>query len=542
MDITGVDPGQPVGSRGRVRITIANDIGGTVKNLRFRDVLPGEYVMDPTYAPRVAMNSAYGAYPGMTDNITWDNPVAGTYPNQTSSSAADYLGNTAPQFTLTSNGCSVGQCGATVHPDYADQVNMLRHGDELTITFGVIMVDASFYDRTANLDVRQEAPGAAAQDTDPDNDTPYPASHLSTMLANRLEVEFENFCQTGVTITPPAINTTHDADPEDLDIDISGTELVFILTGDPAQRLPLTVDLTNRGGHDAEDFTAYITFGRTMEVVTVPAGCTPIANPPPLDEWQLPAPIPPDATIYRYQHNGTSVPAIGPGVTRSLTFEVVKSTDPADIAADDLTFRADVVGEIAFSSPDSQGRSLLWYPTVVNPRSDGGSDRANNYSLDGIRARVVGFNLLKSQVGTCSENNPPPGTPDDQVQIGEECTYHIDTGGWFGFQTPGFTYIAVQRIQVVDELPDGQGYISSTDPLPPVGTSTAMIAGVSLNPAGLTAVDPQQPGRLLTNEGVTVLRELHEQLSGGKGTDQLHQIERAEAFVGRPLCVARRGS
>jgi len=489
VDITGVDPGQPVGTKGRVRITIANYTGGTVKNIRFRDVLPVEYVMDPTYAPRVAMNSAYGAYPGMTDNITWDNPVAGTYPNQTSNSAADYLGNTAPQFTLTSDGCSVGQCGVTVHPDYADQVNMLRHGDELTITFGVIMVDSSFYDRTANLDVRQEAPGATAQDTDPDNDTPYSGSHPSTMLANQLDVEFEDFCQTGVTITPPAINTTHDADPEDLDIDISGTELVFILTGDPAQRLPLTVDLTNRGGHDAEDFTAYITFGRTMDVVTVPAGCTPVANPPPLDEWQLPASIPSDATIYQYSYNGTSVPAIGPGVTRSLTFEVVKSSNPADIAADDLTFRADGVGEIAFSNPDSQGRSLLWYPTVVNPRSDGGSDRANNYSLDGIRARVVGFNLLKSQVGTCSENNPPPGTPDDQVQIGEECTYHIDTGGWFGFQTPGFTYIAVQRIQVVDELPNGQGYISSTDPLPPVGTSTAMIAGVNLNPAGLSPVD-----------------------------------------------------
>jgi len=498
VDITGVDPGQPAGAKARVRITIANNTGGTVKNIRLRDVLPVEYVMDPTYAPRVAMDSAYGAYPGMTDNITWDNPVAGTYPDQTSNSAADYLGNTSPEFTLTSDGCSVGECGDTVHPIYGDQVNMLRHGDELTITFGVIMIDSSFYDRTANLDVREEAPGAAAQDTDPDNDTPYPAPpHLSTMLANRLEVEFENFCQTGVTITLPAISTTHDTDPEDLDIDITGTELVFILTGDPAQRLPLTVDLTNRGGHDAEDFTVYITFGRTMDVVTVPAGCTLIGNPPPLDEWQSPAQIPPDATIYRYQYNGTTVSEIGPGTTRSLAFEVVKSTDPADIAADDLSFRADVIGEIAFSNPDSQGRNLLWYPIVVNPRTDGGSDRANNYSLDGIRARVVGFNLLKSQLGTCSENNPPvlsqlpPDTRDldRHVQIGEECSYHIDTGGWFGFQTPGFTYIAVQRIQVVDELPNGQGYVSSTEPLPPTGASTGAITGVSLNPAGLSPVD-----------------------------------------------------
>ena len=79
-----------------------------------------------------------------------------------------------------------------------------------------------------------------------------------------------------------------------------------------------------------------------------------------------------------------------------VTFEVVKSTDAADLAADDLTFRADVVGEIRLSD-----RTLLTFPTPINPRADGGIDLGNNYSLDGIRARVIGFNLLKSQVGNC---------------------------------------------------------------------------------------------------------------------------------------------
>ncbi|MDY6979774.1 MAG: SdrD B-like domain-containing protein [Pseudomonadota bacterium] len=69
--------------------------------------------------------------------------------------------------------------------------------------------------------------------------------------------------------------------------------------------------------------------------------------------------------------------------------------------------------------------------------------------------------------------------PDTNVEIGEECSFHIETGGWFGFQTPGFDYIAVQRIQVVDQLPDGQGYISSTDP---TLTSDPEILGISLNP------------------------------------------------------------
>ena len=39
-------------------------------------------------------------------------------------------------------------------------------------------------------------------------------------------------------------------------------------------------------------------------------------------------------------------------------------------------------------------------------------------------------------------------------------------------------------IQVVDQIPDGQGYLWSNDPLGP-GMSTAQIQGVSLNPPPL---------------------------------------------------------
>jgi large repetitive protein len=119
----------------------------------------------------------------------------------------------------------------------------------------------------------------------------------------------------------------------------------------------------------------------------------------------------------------------------------------------------------------------LWFPVPI-ARADGQLDRANDYSLDGVRARVIGFNLAKTVVGNCTENNvPPPALPDSMVQIGEECTFHIDTGGWFGFQTPGFTYIAVQNIKVVDQLPPGQGYISSTNP---ALTSTVQVKQFSL--------------------------------------------------------------
>ena len=56
------------------------------------------------------------------------------------------------------------------------------------------------------------------------------------------------------------------------------------------------------------------------------------------------------------------------------------------------------------------------------------------------------------------------GPVDDEVQIGEECEFHIESGGWFGFETPGYDYIEIENVQVVDRIPDGQGYISSTDP------------------------------------------------------------------------------
>ncbi len=465
-EILGANLTQPAGAKGTVRITIQNNTGGTVKDLWLRNTLPTQYVVDPTYTPTITATGAYGYYPGLTNRITWTNQQG------------DPLLNTAPEFDLTSS---------QTNTPYADQQNMLRHGDQLVITFGIILIEqvAFDYDKVANFDVRTEAPGAAAQDTDPDN---------AVTLTNSLEVEFEDFCEPGVrkNPTPNPIVTTHNSDPEDLDIDISGSELVFILTGDPSQQLPLTVNIRNNGGHDAEDYTVYISFGPTMDVATLPTlppggSLTTVSNPPALDAWQDPSPIPPPqgppnpspgATIYRY----TGTNPIAPGETVSLTFGVVKSTDPADLTADDLTFRADVIGEITLSDG-----SLLTFPAInTPPRTDGGTDRANNYSLDGVRARVVGFNLLKSQVGDCTENNPPSTSPDRQVQIGEECTYHIDTGGWFGFQTPGFTYIAVQDIQVVDELPDGQGYISSTDPS---ATSTTAIQGISLNPAGLSPLD-----------------------------------------------------
>ena len=86
-------------------------------------------------------------------------------------------------------------------------------------------------------------------------------------------------------------------------------------------------------------------------------------------------PPPPSATIY----------ACDPGVVRAnrqrnLDFRVRKNPD-ANVD-DDLTFRADVIGEITLSDG-----TPFWFPTP-QPRGDGITDRANNYSIDAVRARA----------------------------------------------------------------------------------------------------------------------------------------------------------
>lgn len=476
--LRGTNFAQPVGSKGTMRIIITNNTGGTIKNIKLRDVLPLEYVVDSTFIPTAVVTGGYGNYPGRINTITWTNPVAGTFP-LTSTNPADPLGNTQPQFSLTST---------TTHPNYPDQVNMLRRGEILTINFRVVLIKSSNYDKVANLDVRPEV---TSDGTDPANQT--------TTLSNSLYFTYEDFCDPGVTKNAPTYPyvDTYNAFPEDLDIDINGT--VFILTNNPLQPLTLPVVLTNNGGHDARDHHVFVSFGATMEVQIAPAGCSVIAHPgnpsqpDPWKTWILPAAIPATAAVYHCTPGGALSNPLAPGASNTLNFQVIKTSDPVRLAIDDLSFRADVVGEIMLSNvPPSAMGQALWFPAPT-VRVDGQTDRANNYSLDAIRARVIGFNLAKSQLGNCTENNPPPASPDSLVQIGEECTFHIDTGGWFGFQTPGFTYIAVQNITVTDELPNGQGYISNNVPAP-VPPSTSQITAFTLTAQTSPPLDPLDEG------------------------------------------------
>ena len=449
--MTGTNTSQPMGSKGTIRIRIRNLTGGTIKGgingLRLRNVLPAEYVVDPTFDPVASTSPAYGnAYDGMLDTVQWTNPVAGTYPLTTNDPALP-LSNTEPEFLVTSS---------TVHPNFSDQRHMLRHGDTLNVSFRVVLIDPQYYDREAYIDVRQERPGSDPANTDPTQTFP---------IDTQTEVWWEEYCTN--TEHYLLVNDSSTANPEDIDVDIGGSELNFIVNNLDTTRLQ--VRLRNRGGHDADDYFAYVSFGEAMEIRSSPGACSPTSNPPPSPEpvWQDPVDIPGTATVY-----ACDVGTLRAGQNRNLNFDVAKNT--AASFDDDLTFRVDAIGEITLSDG-----TPLWFPTPQN-RGDGILPRANDYTVDSLRARVVGYNLLKGQVGTCSENNPPPNSPDDEVEIGEECEFSIESGGWFGFLTPGWDYIAMQDMQVVDNIPNGQGYISSTDPLAP-GASTAAITGESLS-------------------------------------------------------------
>ena len=84
------------------------------------------------------------------------------------------------------------------------------------------------------------------------NTDPLPTIDLDTDL----RIRFEEFCDTnGIDEHDLTVPDSATARPEDLDVDIVGSQLVFILTNntDPTFALPLSVALTNNGGHDADD-------------------------------------------------------------------------------------------------------------------------------------------------------------------------------------------------------------------------------------------------------------------------------------------------
>ena len=434
--VTGIDPNQPVGSVGLVTIQITNNTGSTVRDIVVQDVLPaGQYVVDSSFTPTALVTPAFGAnYDGMIDIIDSDIDVV----------LANLLNNIAPTFTLRSS------TQRSVNTLPGDDRNLLRNGDVLTIQFRIVLRESSRYDLSADINIAPEVQGDT---TDPDSDFTIP---------NQVIVDYSNICN---PVNPAQVidNQNFPVDVEDLDVDIS--DALFILTNDTNIPLTLNVLLTNNGGHDADNHTTYVTFGQAMTVQTIPAGCgfTTVANPPPHPIWNIPEILPATASVYACDRG-----VLAPGVTEAFAFTVIKNTVGAPV--DDLTFRADVVGEIYLTD----GVTPLVLPTPASiANTTPNQQLANNYSLDAVRSRVLGFNLTHTAWYCTESGTAEPVAPTQSLdllgitlpaelntQIGEDCHNFIEAGGWFGFDTPGFDIIAISDITIragMEGVPAGNG-------------------------------------------------------------------------------------
>jgi len=452
----GIDGGDEIGSNGEVIITITNNTGGTVRNIVLDNLLPVEYVRDTSFTPVLDVDQLHSVYAGMIDTLT-----------DTNEDAVTLLNNTQPVFTLTSSTARVD--GAST-----DNNNMLRAGDVATITFRIVLVNQPHFDIVADLDVFPEDPASTPANTDPAN---------AFNVSNTLTVNYLDTC-TFVAAAPLVFNDTFQADIEDLDVTTSAP--LYILTNDPLFPVALTVELTNNAGtnnvvHEANNYYTYVSFGETIDVQSAADGCVLTTNPPPRATWLDPKPIPATAAVYECTDKNPGLSTINAGQTVDLTFTVIKDTSAAAIDADDLTFRADVVGVIELFD----GTEL----DVPPPNTATINNTTNNYTLDAIRTRVLGFNLTKALppgtssdtthvTSSCSENASVPVSGDSNLIIGEDCTYHIEAGGWFGFKTPGFTLIEVRDVVVTDDLDDGLGYISHDF----TGTDFVAAGGVITSP------------------------------------------------------------
>jgi uncharacterized repeat protein (TIGR01451 family) len=432
---TGTNPAQPVGTKGVLTITVTNNSGGTIRELVLTDTLPEDYQIDLTSlnAPNtpLVVNPAFGTYPGIVDQYA----LNAADPNE-------------PVFTFTSS------TQGTVF-----QRNLLRNGDQLILTIGVIRVTP--FDPLNNPEVRTEN---AADGTDPD--------YSIADTTNTISLNFDDTCIANPPLAGvPRINTLDvNIDPEDLDININplDPDLFFILS-DPAATLDLDVVLTNNGGHDATDYNAYVTIGLGIDPFVIPAGCSVVVPPPELGEPPLnPAGImppqynPAESTTYRCVNNDP----LAPGASDIFAFTIQRALDGGgNPVSGDLTFRADVLAASTLSdgsAPPNIGAAGYPY-----------------YSKDNVLARIIGFNLNKNFTGNCSEGGV---TPNPNVQIGEECGFRI-SAEWFGFATPGFGNIEIQNARIYE---GAQANNPPAVEVPPSGTPNLPN---TLNGQGLVSVD-----------------------------------------------------
>ncbi|MCW9015084.1 MAG: DUF11 domain-containing protein, partial [Gammaproteobacteria bacterium] len=282
----GIDGGADLGYRGRISFTISNGSGGTIKNLILRDTLPMGYAIDPTqfvldggsyYLPLTIATNFGNNYNGMVERVLWLNRDGANYEN-----------NTAPEFQLVSD--------PNVLPieEAPDRINIIRHGDDITITFDIVRIADFDFQGAPDIATESSAtctdprfPGGFSPIAiiNPAADCPAPVAAGFPNQSNQLELGFSNSCDIALRDINGVANTATlnniSIDPEDLDIDVDpGTNRVYILS-DPVAFLDLPVEVTNNGGHDASNHYILVTVGGGLSLpIGAPAGCTALIGAP----------------------------------------------------------------------------------------------------------------------------------------------------------------------------------------------------------------------------------------------------------------------
>jgi uncharacterized repeat protein (TIGR01451 family)/fimbrial isopeptide formation D2 family protein len=460
--IAGTGSNPLLGSKGVLTITIANNANGSVRNVTLTDVLPTGYALDISQVDNpgvsnillgsVVTTPRFGVYDGMVDTATVTNLNAVAFEN-----------NTSLDISLTST------TGA------APQNNLLRAGDVVVLTINIVKVAG--FDIEADPDIEDET---VANGQDPAVPPPPPQ-------VNQLSVDIRNTCgETVGTINPGNLTVT--PSPADLDITINrGDPNKTYVISNPTDTLSLDVEVANNGGHDANDHFITVIVGSGLRVTALPAGCALYANPPAVPRPVWDPVIPTSGATYICDAGST----IAPGDVRNYLFTVEKQNLGAD-----LTFRADVVGEITLAD----GSPLVYPAPVTNVITN----IANNYSLDTIRARIIGFNLTKT-VTDCREQAPLPALSQAaNVQIGEDCTYRL-SAGWFGFAAPGFGQISIGNIAITDAVAAGQGFISQADSVTGAASGSVTAPTFSTTPGALVAPDEISQARWEYNNGANTI-------------------------------------
>ena len=228
---------------------------------------------------------------------------------------------------------------------------------------------------------------------------------------NQVSLAYKDTCSNSSTATD---NVSVNPRTPDLDIDIDpGLSIVRMVSNDTDSEI-FAIRVNNRGDATAYNGTLTVTVGSGF-TVTNNGGTTPIGG-----------------GVYTL-----ALDNIAAGSSQTITFnlDVANETSP-------LTFHAKVEGMILDESGNNVGL----------------------YSLDTIRARVIGFRMEKALDSTTEVDSVG-----SEVFIGEDVNYTI-SARWFGMD-PADPQGTVTGVRFTDTMPAGTGYLESTVNSSPAGAA-----------------------------------------------------------------------